>query len=324
MCARSFGRALALWIAASGSLASAGDWPRFLGPDANGISTEKLSNKSWNTKPPKMLWSVPMSDGGYSGPSVANGLVMIVDHVGNNDVVRALRLSDGKEAWRFEYEEKVDSQHGFARATPTVSGGKVYTISRMGVAHCLDAKTGKPIWRVDTIQEFGGKVPQWFVSASPLVDGNRVLFTPGGPDASVVALDKNTGKTLWKGGGTGPDMGYATPIVATLAGKRQYVLWLMERLLGLDPATGATLWSFSFPRSCSIATPVQVGQSVFITSGYNKGCALVDVGAQGASARWQNREMQAHISTPVLVGGYLYGNSDPGLLVCLDPSTGTA
>ncbi|MDH7571487.1 MAG: PQQ-binding-like beta-propeller repeat protein, partial [Armatimonadota bacterium] len=139
----------------------AADWPRFLGPNGTGISPEKGINKNWKVKPPRVLWQVPLGDNGFAGPAVAGGRVYIVDHEGENDVVRALSLATGKEAWRFSYRDTARENYGFARATPTVIGGAVYTLSRLGLLHCLDAATGKKKWAVDIIQTFNGKRPEW-------------------------------------------------------------------------------------------------------------------------------------------------------------------
>lgn len=314
----------AVLLASGLSLVSqATDWPQFLGPQSTGVSTEKGIRKNWNEVAPKKLWSVPMGDNGFTGPAIANGTLFIIDHKDDKDIVRALSMTDGSEKWAYEYAEAKEDKFGFARATPTVRDGRVYTISRNGIANCLEAKSGKLIWTIDILKTYGGKVPQWFIASSPLLDGEKVILCPGGPDATVVALNKKDGSLIWKGGGTG-ETGYSTPIIATLAGKRQYITWQMERLMGLDPDNGKVLWTYSFPRCASIATPVVIGNSLFITSGYGKGCAMVEITKDGAKQKWENRLMQAHMATPIYADGHIFGNTDPGLLVCLDPATGQA
>ncbi|MBI3944869.1 MAG: PQQ-binding-like beta-propeller repeat protein [Armatimonadetes bacterium] len=301
----------------------AADWARFRGPQADGISAERGINKAWGKKPPRTAWKVAMSDQGHAGPAVAAGRVYIVDHQGTNDVVRALDLRTGKDVWRFSYPDPQPSNYGFARCTPTVTGGRVYTLSRFGLVHCLDAKTGKKIWSQDLVRAFRGKPPTWLYSASVLVDGNRVVVCPGGPGPAIVALDRSTGKVLWKGGGS-DIAGYGMLAVATIGGKRQYVAFTGKSLIGVDPASGKTLWRFPWETRLDVnaAMPVVVGSSVFITSNYGRGCALVDVSGGRAKARWENREIHSHFNTAVYSGGYLYSTSDPGYLVCLDAKTG--
>lgn len=305
--------------ATSGSV----DWPRFRGPDGNGISPEKGISKDWAAQPPRLLWKVPMSDDGYTGPSVANGLVYIIDHQGSDDIVRALSLSDGRDVWTYRYRDADSSNYGFARATPTVDGSKVYTLSRLGALHCLDAKTGKVVWRRQINDEFSARKPQWDTSYSPVVDGDRLIVCPGGPDAAVAVLDKSTGKTIWQGGGS-DGQSYATPVVATIGGKKQYVVFAAKALIGVDASNGTLLWRapWSTAYDVNAATPVVIGDSVFIASGYGKGCALVDVKGSEASIRWANKSIQAHFSSPIYFKGHIYGTGDPGVLVCLDPQTG--
>lgn len=301
----------------------ASDWPQFRGPNSNGISAEKGINKSWNQKPPKMLWKIPMSDGGYAGPSVANGKVFIMDHKDGQDIVRALDVNTGKDAWQYPYPDTEPANHGYSQATPTVSGGRVYSLGRMGLLNCLDAKTGKKLWSRDIFAEFKGKMPRWNYAMSPFIDGNKLIMVPGGPDAAVVALDKTTGKTIWQGGKS-RQAEYATPIVATINGKRQYVVITTKDVIGLDVNTGAELWSASWPlqRGVHVPQPTVIGNSVFVTAGYGLGCALIDVTSAGANMKWDNKEMQTHMASPIPVGNYVYGNTDPGDFICIDPSTG--
>ena len=299
----------------------AADWPQFRGPNSNGISTEKGINKTWNETAPKLIWKVPMTDGGYAGPSVAGGKVFILDHKDGQDIVKALDFGTGAEVWKYTYPDTDPENHGYSQATPSVSGDRVYALGRMGELDCLDAKTGKLLWSRNIYTEFKGKMPNWNYAMSVVVDGNKAIVCPGGPDASVVALDKTTGKTIWQGGGSRA-MDYSTPIVANINGKRQYVVLSKTDLIGLDPNTGADIWSFDWSGKNHIPQPTAIANSVFVTNGYGQGCAMVDVTANGATKRWENKEMQAHMASPIFVDGYIYGNTDPGDFICLDPNTG--
>ena len=222
------------------------DWPRFRGPNNDGISPETGVNRDWAAKPPQLLWKAALTDGGYAGPSVSNGMVFIIDHDGSQDIVRALRLTNGEEIWRYAYADGDRPNFGFARATPTVDGPRVYTQSRFGKVHCLEAATGKLIWMRDVVKDFSGQLPRWELAVSPLVDGNKLIVQPGGAGAAVVALDKMTGKTIWKGAGDAP-AGYASPVIATIGGKRQIVTTDANGALGVDPETGKLLWHFPWP-----------------------------------------------------------------------------
>ena len=299
------------------------DWPRFRGPMANGISPEKGIRKNWAQQPPKPLWRVALSDQGFAGPSVANGRVFIIDHRGNQDIVRALDLKTGADVWTYAYQDTDSPNYGFARSTPTIDAGKVYTLSRLGILNCLDEKTGRLLWTRDIVRDFNTERPGWDLAGSPVIDGERLVLSPGGENAAVVVLNKDTGQTLLQGGGT-VKTGYATPVVATINGVKQYVVFTEKTLVGVTAANGQLLWSIPWETSYGVnaATPVVIGNSVFITTGYGKGCALVDVTPSGANIRWQSRDLVAHFNSPVLYKSMIYGIGDPGNMVCLDPLTG--
>jgi len=298
-------------------------WPRYRGANDDGISTQKGINKAWNQRPPTLLWRQALTDGGYAGYSVANGLVYIIDHAAASDIVRAFDLGTGDEKWRYTYADAATSNYGFSRATPTVDGNHVYTYSRLGKLTCLDATGGQLIWQKDVIATFNGHRPGWDMATSPLIDGDKIVVYAGGDNAAVVALNKATGDTIWAGGGSDKP-GYSSPVLATINGARQYVCALGTSVIGVDAASGKLLWSLPWKTGADVnaANPLVSGDSVFIASGYGHGCALIDISAAGPQIRWQNKEMQAHFSSPILAGGYIYGTGNPGWLECLDPQTG--
>jgi outer membrane protein assembly factor BamB len=301
----------------------AADWPNFLGPNRDGISTETGINKDWGAKRPKQVWKVAMSDGGYAGPAVAGGVVYIVDHRGSDDVVRALSLKNGTKIWEFSYADARRNNYGFARATPTVDGEHVYTIGRLGQLYCLRTKDGSKVWDVNIVKKFRAKPPKWQFSGSLLIDGDNVIVGAGGKGASVVALNKKTGATVWKGGGS-DIAGYATPVVAELDKKKQYVIFTAKRLIGVSAADGKTIWSYPWRTGYDVnaATPIVSSDTVFITSNYRRGCAVVKVSGANATKVWENKAMQSHWSTPIYHEGHIYGASDPNKFVCLDYKTG--
>jgi len=311
---------VAVWSARGGS-----DWPRFRGPAGDGISTERGIRKDWKARPPAILWRVDMGDDGYAGPSVAGGTVFIVDHQGENDVVRALDLKTGKERWRCPYAEGSRNVYGFARATPTVANGRVYTLSREGRLLCLDARNGRLVWQVHLKADLKGESPMWGYAAPPLLDGKRLIVWPGGKQGAMAALDPDTGKALLRGGADDVP-GYGMPVAATLAGRRQYVMTVWKGFVGVAADTGDVLWRIPWATTdgTNVACPIVIGDSVFVTSSYDMGCALYRIGPSGPEERWRNKELRAHMNTPVLLGGNLYGIGDPTYLVCLDPATGKA
>lgn len=300
------------------------DWPNFRGPNLDGIAPDTGINKDWKSRPPRELWRVNMTDDGYAVPSVADGKVFIIDHQGSEDIVRAIDLNSGQDVWTFRYADTNQANYGFARAAPTYAKGKLYTISRLGMLHCLDAKTGAKLWALDIVNEYGGQRPKWDYSGSVLADGDRLVLCPGGK-TGVVALDRESGKTLWTGGLPGAP-GYAMAVPAKIGGKPQYVCFSAYGLYAVDKSSGKTLWQFPWPTNADVnaATPLVIGDNVFITSGYRVGCGMVKVGGSAPSLAWRNTELQSHFNSPVLYKGHIYGIGDPGVLVCIDPNTGQA
>lgn len=316
--------ALLMALALAGATVDAADWPRFLGPDGNSIARDTGINTNWAAKPPRELWRTPMPDGGFSGPAVAAGLVYLHDHEKDQDVVRALNLADGQERWRFAFDEPGADNHGTTRATPTVHNGVVYTISRFGTVHALAADTGAVRWSTNAFKAHGGRTPEWNLAASTVVDGDRLLITVGAADALIVALDLNTGSEIWKGG---PDAkpGYATPVIAELDGKRQYLVFSSDALFGIDAASGAALWTLPWKTQYGVnaGAPIALdAQHVWIATGYRKGAALVKVAGGSAETVWTAPLISPHWGSAVRSGGYLYVSTAPGELVCLDEKTG--
>jgi len=299
------------------------DWPGFLGPKGDGLSAETGIRKNWNESAPKMLWSVPLTDGGYAGPSVAGGKVFVIDHKDAEDVVRAIDVTTGKDVWTYGYEDKKAANYGFSNSTPLVLAGKVYVNSRLGLVTCLDEKTGKKVWDKNIRATFNGKIPRWAYAISPFIDGNQLIVCPGGPDASVVALNPLTGDTLWKGGGSDVP-GYATPVMVTAGSRKLYIVFTGVSLIGVDAADGKLLWRLPWETKYDVngATPIVMGNTIFITSGYGHGCALVEFSATEAKILWENKDLQSRFGTPLYFEGHMFCTEDSGNLTCMDPKTG--
>lgn len=301
------------------------EWPRFLGPNGNGISPETGINKDWKARPPRKLWEAALGDDGYAGPSVAGGKLFIIDHSGDKDIVKALDMASGKTVWEYTYADNASPNYGFARSTPSVSAGKVYTFSRLGILNCLNAADGKPVWTRNLATDYSIQMPSWQMSGSPLIDGDRVVVCTGGPNALLVALDKATGKTIWAGGGSDKP-GYATPVAATIGGVKQYVVFGGTSLVGVSASDGKALWSTPWKTSYDVnaATPIVAGDAIYISSGYGHGSQVVDIANGQATVRWMNNTMPSRFSTPVLYKGSVYGTGEPGNLLCINPTNGSA
>lgn len=313
---------LALTLAVA---AVAADWPCYLGPNHNGISSETGLNKDWAAKAPPVLWQVPLSDKGFAGPSMADGKVFIVDHAGAQDIVRALDFASGKELWNYPYADTAKENYGFSRCTPTYADGKLYTLGRLGQLICLDANTGKAIWGHNLITDFGGQHPQWDYAGSVLIDGDKAIVCTGSANGSVACLNKDTGATIWTGGNADA-AGYCTAVPATILGQKQYVVFTAASVIGVSADAGKLLWSFPWTTKYGVNAPQPIveGNYVFVTSGYGSGCGLYEITAQGAQQRWANKQISSHFNSPIYYNGYIFSDSDPGNLVCMSPQTGDA
>lgn len=309
-------------------VAVAADWPHFRGINGDAISTETGINKDWAATPPITSWRVPVADGGYSGPAVAGGIVYFIDYSrkSKEDVVRAIDLATGKDKWTVNYPDAVQENYGYNRSTPAIDDGMLYYINSAGDVYCLKQADGTLAWKKSLLADYGGQKLNFMFSMSPFIDGNKLIIVPGGPNKAVVALDKKTGETIWMGGGS-DKAGYATPTVATINGVKQYVVITGANLIGVDAEKGTLLWSYPWPTQYDVNAPVPIivgDSSIFITSGYNHGCALVDIKDGQATARWENKEIASRMTTPLLIGGLLYCTTESGNVVCLDPATGKA
>jgi len=305
--------------------AQSADWPCFRGQNFNQIAPDTGINKNWNQRAPKTLWKITLGDNDPLAPvCVASGRLFIVDHDQQEDVVRAIDTATGKELWHFKYAEPITSNYGYTLTTPLVLDGKVYTFSRMGKAHCLNAETGQVVWNRDLAADTKATRPQYFYCSSPITDGQNVIFGPNGEDnASIVALNKDTGKTVWKSGGV--TVSYSTPVLATLNGKKQYVIFLTEGLYGLDPATGQQLWHVPWVtkyKSKKSSSPVIIGNRIMVVTDNGGDAGLVDVANDKPTLVWQHKELQGTFETPLYYHGRVYTSIEPKHLACVDPATG--
>jgi outer membrane protein assembly factor BamB len=300
------------------------NWLHYRGPSQNGTVPEKLPASLGE---PKQLWKVNVGTGTCAVTASGGRAFTAGNYDKKNDVLVCLDAATGKGVWRFEYPQALDPNlfEGGPRATPTLDGGNVYMQAQQGELFCLDADSGKVKWQKHIKNEFDGKKPEWGYSGSPTIEGHLVIVEPGGPGASTVALNKTSGEVVWK---SGSDLaGYASPVVATIGGKRTVILFKARTLVGLDLKNGQELWRTEWKTDYDInaATPLVFGNSIFISSGYGTGAAVFEVSGGNLNQKWRNKSLRAHINTPVIHQGHVFGidgNTGGGNLVCLDLATG--
>jgi len=308
--------------------ASRADWLSYRGPGSLGVSTEKGVSAKFPAEGPKVLWTAKVGTG-TSSVTVSGDRAYTMGNTKNMDAVFCFDTKSGKEIWKHEYPLDLDKRmfEGGTAATPTIDGDRIYTVSHQGDLFALEAASGKKIWYKHYQQDFGGKRPEWGFSGSAAVDGNLLILDVGGKGASTVALDKTNGSVVWKSGDDGA--GYATPVIATIGGKRTAVLFKADALVGLDAKDGRELWRSPWKTSYAVnaATPIVVGDRIFISSGYGSGCALIEISGGRAVEKWRNKNLKAHLTSPSYSKGYLYGIDDQANprapLVCLDLASGT-
>jgi outer membrane protein assembly factor BamB len=312
------------------SLVWAADWPQFLGPNRNGSSPETGLLTTWPADGPKVLWKVEGGIG-YSGIAVAGGKAITLVSRGGDELVLALDTASGKELWKTKSGPTfVEDQGSGPRSTPTIDGKRVYVQSASGPLLCLEADSGKIVWQVDLLKEFAAKNITWGLCASPLIVGDLVLAEPGGKGAGVAAFNKDTGKLAWKLGDD--SAAYASPISVMASGKPQVIFFTATGLLGVE-LTGKELWRVPWHTDydCNIATPLPIGDQLFVSSGEKVGCAMFKLGAAKPSVVWDSKGagsvMITYWANGVVQDKHLYGiageyNVKNPDLRCIDIATG--
>jgi outer membrane protein assembly factor BamB len=302
--------------------AQAADWPQWRGQNRDGISPETGLLTSWPSGGPKVVWRISGLGVGYSSFSIVNGRMYTQGQRGKQEFVIALDVNNGAKLWETVTSRDFENDRGSGpRGTPTFDNGKLYAMTGEGTVVCLDAATGKIVWQIDSVKRFGGSVPHWGYSESPLIDGDRVIVMPGGRGASLVSLDKRTGEVQWK---TGDDhAGYSSAILADVGGTKQVIALSGQSAFGVQESTGELLWHYNRVSNnvANIATPIYQDGAVFLSSAYDTGCALLKLNPKGMQEVYFNRDMMNHYSSSVLVDGTLYGFTN-ALLSAMDFKTG--
>ena len=299
--------------------AEGADWPNFRGPNHNGISTETGWSATWPKDGPKVLWKATLGTG-FCSIAVSGGRAYSMGNVDNKDILYCFDASTGKEIWKQSYPcplFKKDHEGG-PSATPTVDGDSVYTFSKNGDALCFKAANGQIVWQKNLPKELGIKYPTWYFASSAFVADNLIILNAG---TAGIALNKTDGKVVWQSGNGPP--GYATAVPFMMGSEKCVVIVGSTEIFGLVAATGKVLWKFPWKTDYDInaADPIISGDTVFVSSGYNHGCALLRMGTGKITDVWRNKNMRNHFNSTVLWEGYLYG-FDESELKCLDFKTG--
>jgi outer membrane protein assembly factor BamB len=302
-------------------------WTNFRGPRRDGKYDEAGVKTNWPASGLPVLWKQPVGVG-HASFVVADGKAYTIEQRRSQEVVAAYDINNGRELWTQKWNaEYSDSTGDGPRATPTWDQGRIYALGATGELRCLDANNGSVIWGKNILTENQAGNLQWAQSASPLIVDDKVVVLPGGSNGkSVVAYNKMTGAPVWKA--LNDTQAYVSPMLVELGGRRQIVVVSSNRVVGLTPENGKLLWSHPWETDMGInvSQPIVVDRNrFFISSGYGKGAALVELKGGGdsftASTIWENKNMKNKFNSSVLHNGYVYG-LDEGILVCLDVNTG--
>ena len=302
--------------------ARAEDWPNYRGPNHDGFTTETDWQSNWPAGGPKILWRKSIGTG-FSSIVVNNGRVYTMGNSGkkgdkrtdHNDTVFCFDAQSGKEIWAYSYPCPLEPKYydGGTLSTPTADGNAVYTLSKMGDLFCLDAATGKIIWQKQVNKDLGMELPTWHFSSSPLVINDMVIFNLG---TAGLALNKKTGDIIWQNGKG--KCGYATPVPFTLEGNNCLAIFGEDSLIGVKTEDGKRLWDFKWKTKYDVnaADPVISKNYIFISSGYNHGCALIKLTGNNVTKIWANKNIRSQMNCTMLWKGHIYG-FDESQLKCL-------
>ncbi len=303
-------------------------WTDFRGPLRDGHYREQPILTDWPAGGPKPAWKQPVG-GGYASFVIARGRAFTIEQRGPQEVVAAYDVATGRELWTNGWTAFFREMMGGdgPRATPTWSDGRVYALGALGELRSIDETTGRTVWRTNILAEAGAKNLQWGMSASPLIVDNTIVVLPGGANGnSVVAYDRAKGTRVWSA--QDDQQAYSSPMLVTLAGVRQILVFSASRLMGLTPDAGRMLWEYPWKTQFDInaSQPLVVGDNrVFLSTGYGTGAAVIELTAAGDRVTpreiWRNIRMKNQFTSSVLHEGHVYG-LDEAILACLDVATG--
>jgi outer membrane protein assembly factor BamB len=331
-----FARLIAVCAFCIAAPAIADDWPQWRGPTRDGIWHEKGIVEKFDSPELPIKWRKPIGPG-YNGPTVANGLVYVMDRQVEPEQIERVHCFDaatGDPKWSHEYDcpyEEISYRAG-PRAAISIDNGKAYSLGSMGNLHCFDAATGDVVWKKSLNTEYDIQMPQWGVSASPLIDGDRIIMQIGGKNACVVALNKATGEEIWKA--LDDKAQYSAPVIVKQGGKPVLVVWTGDGVVGLNPADGTVYWREAMKPSrmpIGIVDPTVEKNRLFVSSFYDGSLMLRLNQDQPTVERiWRavgpdeqrTKSLHCMIGTPIQDGDYVYGVDSHGELRCLNAETG--
>jgi outer membrane protein assembly factor BamB len=301
--------------------------------DRTGVSSETGLLKSWPDAGPTMLWSNLELPKGYSSVSFGKNTLYLTGLEGENDILVALDL-EGKKRWQTVMGRAWNGSNPESRSTPTVEDNRVYTCSGLGDIACIDGTTGEMIWSYQASEKNQGTYGRWGIAESLLIDGEKVYFSPGGPETMTLAMDKASGDLIWKSESLNDKPGYVSPILINYAGRSMIVNVSLAHVFAVDASNGDMLWKIPIPNSrpgrdlIMCVTPLFHDGQVYVTGGYNIGGMMIQMADDGKSARvkWTDDLLDVHHGGVVLVDGYIYGanwlNNANGNWCCIDWNTG--
>ncbi|MGB7345279.1 MAG: PQQ-binding-like beta-propeller repeat protein [Pirellulaceae bacterium] len=311
-------------------------WPRFLGPDANGISNETGLIQQLSPETVKTLWRVP-GGVGMSAVALSGDRAITLWNTDTEQVLAALDAQSGKTLWTTPVSAAYENGQGDGpRATPTIDDDRVYAFTSDGILAAVELKSGDKVWSTDTMALLETKPAEYGLASSPLVTDKHVVVHVGANQGSVAAFHKSDGKLAWTAGSGAA--GYSSPTLLTVAGEKQIVSFVGAGVLGIEPATGKTLWSYDFPTpyDCNTASPIEVYGNVFISAGENHGCVMLSISKNGvayrANEKWASVDTKSVLrnewQTSIVLNGYLYGFDNVGSagptthLTCVNAESG--
>jgi outer membrane protein assembly factor BamB len=299
-------------VLALGVEAAAYDWPQYLGPERNGVYRGPALLEKWPANGPRVVWRKSVGQG-FSGPVVVSDRLILFHRLANEEVVEALDVRTGAGQWRYAYPTTYRDDFGFdegPRAVPVVADGVVYTFGAEGQLHAINLKTGTRIWSEDTRKRFGVAKGFFGAAGSPLVEGGKALANIGGKNAGIVAFDAKAGTVAWTA--TADEASYSSGTAATIGGRRSAVFLTRNGVVGLDPATGTVQferrWRSRMSASVNAATPLIIGDLIFVSAEYGPGAAVLRVEGSKVTELWSSDDaLSNHYATSVYHDGYLYG-----------------
>ncbi|HBL75381.1 MAG: hypothetical protein A2W90_04150 [Bacteroidetes bacterium GWF2_42_66] len=325
---------VALFLLITGALV-AQDLVQWRGPDRSGIYPDKGLLKEWPAAGPELLLEVDGLGGGYSSPVVYHDVIYVTGIRDSSDIITAIKM-DGEKIWEKVYGRAWYRSYPENRSTPTIENGKIYLVSGMGEVVCLDAVSGNEVWKVDAHSTFKGELQNWGIAESVLLTDRAAIYTVGGEETSVIALDKINGNLLWKSKSLGGPRAYASPSLIEKNGMMLILAQTSNDLIALDPANGNVVWSYDLfqyhthrmGKGAQTNTALFYNDEIFVTSGYDHPGTMFSLAddAKSVSLKWKNDTLDCHIGGVVMVDGKIFGSNwasnTGGNWACLDWKTG--